>query len=87
MAGGLADALRDAALLEGDFVLRSGKRSSYYLDKFRFETRPDLLRPLGEAIAAAVAEHEPEAVRLAAPELGAVAARRRGLARVRACRS
>ena len=68
----LADALRDAALLEGDFVLRSGKRSSYYLDKYRFGTRPDLLRPLGEAIAAAVAEHEPEAVRLAAPELGAV---------------
>ena len=44
----------------------------YYLDKYRFGTRPDLLRPLGEAIAAAVAEHEPEAVRLAAPELGAV---------------
>src|SRR3954447_8292851 len=69
---GLADALRDAALLEGDFVLRSGKRSSYYFDKYRAVTRPDLLKPLGDAIAAAVAEHEPEAVRLAAPELGAV---------------
>ena len=68
----LAVAIRDAALLEGDFVLRSGKRSSYYLDKYRFSTRPDLLQPLGEAIAAAVAEHEPDAVRLAAPELGAV---------------
>jgi len=68
----LVGAIRDAALLEGDFVLRSGKRSSYYLDKYRFGTRPDLLRPLGEAIAAAVAEHEPGAVRLAAPELGAV---------------
>src|SRR6476619_6676447 len=72
MGEGLAEALRDAALLEGDFVLRSGKRSSYYLDKYRFSTRPDLLKPLGGAIAAAVAEHEPEAVRLAAPELGAV---------------
>jgi orotate phosphoribosyltransferase len=72
MDGELAVAIRDAALLEGDFVLRSGRRSSYYLDKYRFETRPDLLRPLGEAIAAAVAEHAPEAVRLAAPELGAV---------------
>jgi orotate phosphoribosyltransferase len=69
---GLAAALRDAALLEGDFVLRSGRRSSYYLDKYRFSTRPDLLRQLGEAIAAAVSEHEPDAVRLAAPELGAV---------------
>ena len=68
----LADAIRDAALLEGDFVLRSGRRSSYYLDKYRFETRPDLLRPLGKAIADAVREHEPAAVRLAAPELGAV---------------
>ena len=68
----LAGAIRDAALLEGDFLLRSGARSTYYLDKYRFSTRPDLLRALGEAIAAAVAEHDPEAVRLAAPELGAV---------------
>ena len=35
--------LVEHALLEGDFVLRSGKRSSWYLDKYRFETRPDLL--------------------------------------------
>jgi orotate phosphoribosyltransferase len=68
----LAEAIRDAALLEGDFLLRSGKRSRYYLDKYRFGTRPDLLRELGTAIAAAVREHEPDAVRLAAPELGAV---------------
>jgi orotate phosphoribosyltransferase len=66
------EALVDAAYLEGDFVLRSGKRSRYYLDKYRFETRPDLLAALGERIAAAVREHEPEAVRLAAPVLGGV---------------
>jgi orotate phosphoribosyltransferase len=69
----LGRALRDAAYLEGDFLLRSGRRSRYYLDKYRFETRPDLLGPLGQAIAAAVQEHEPNAVRLAGPELGAVA--------------
>jgi orotate phosphoribosyltransferase len=69
----LARGLREVAYLEGDFLLRSGRRSKYYLDKYRFETRPDLLRPLGELIAAAVAEHEPEADRLAGPELGAVA--------------
>jgi orotate phosphoribosyltransferase len=69
----LADALVAHAYLEGDFVLRSGKRSRYYLDKYRFETRPDLLRPLGELIAQTVREHEPEATRLAGPELGAVA--------------
>ena len=68
----LAGAIRNAALLEGDFLLRSGRRSSYYLDKYRFSTRPDLLRTLGAAIAAAVSEFEPEAIRLAAPELGAV---------------
>jgi orotate phosphoribosyltransferase len=65
--------LVEHAYLEGDFVLRSGRRSRYYLDKYRFETRPDLLAPLGERIAATVREHEPEATRLAGPELGAVA--------------
>jgi orotate phosphoribosyltransferase len=68
----LGRALVDAAYLEGDFVLRSGRRSRYYLDKYRFETRPDLLASLGERIAAAVGEHEPEAARLAAPVLGGV---------------
>ena len=65
--------LREHALLEGDFVLRSGRRSSYYLDKYRFETLPELLGPLGERLAAAVREHEPDAVRLAGLALGAVA--------------
>jgi len=69
----LAAALVEHAYLEGDFLLRSGKRSRYYLDKYRFETRPELLRPLGERIAAAVCEHAGDATRLAAPELGAVA--------------
>jgi orotate phosphoribosyltransferase len=69
----LARGLREAAYLEGDFVLRSGRRSKYYLDKYRFETRPDLLRALGSALAGAVGEREPEADRLAGPELGAVA--------------
>jgi orotate phosphoribosyltransferase len=65
--------LVEHALLEGDFVLRSGKRSRWYLDKYRFETVPALLAPLGERIAAAVRECEPEAERLAGPALGAVA--------------
>jgi orotate phosphoribosyltransferase len=69
----LAASLVEHAYLEGDFLLRSGKRSRYYLDKYRFETRPELLRPIGERIAAVVGEHAPDATRLAAPELGAVA--------------
>ena len=69
----LARALREHAYLEGDFLLRSGRRSRYYLDKYRFETRPDLLAALGERIAARARAAEPSAERLAGPELGAVA--------------
>src|SRR5204862_2910628 len=67
----LGAALREHAYLEGDFLLRSGRRSRYYLDKYRFETRPELLGPLGERIARVADEHELDAVRLAGPELGA----------------
>jgi orotate phosphoribosyltransferase len=69
----LRRSLREHAYLEGDFVLRSGRRSNYYLDKYRFETRPELLEALGRRIADAIAEHAPAAARLAGPELGAVA--------------
>ena len=69
----LRSALREHSLLEGDFVLRSGRRSTHYFDKYRFETRPELLEALGARVAAVVGEHEPGAVRLAGPELGAVA--------------
>jgi len=69
----LKRAFREHAYLEGDFVLRSGKRSRYYLDKYRFETQPEILAALGERIAAAARDHAPDATRLAAPELGAVA--------------
>jgi orotate phosphoribosyltransferase len=69
----LREAIREHAYLEGDFVLRSGRRSAYYLDKYRFETQPELLEAIGDRLADLVAEHEPEAQRLAGPELGAVA--------------
>ena len=58
-----------ASYLKGDFVLRSGKRSNRYFDKFLFETDPALLRSLGKHLAALVPQ---ETQRLAAPELGAV---------------
>jgi orotate phosphoribosyltransferase len=47
----LAQAIKKAAYLEGDFVLRSGKRSKYYLDKYLFETDPAILREVGELLA------------------------------------
>lgn len=68
----LIAAIREHAYLEGDFLLRSGKRSRYYLDKFRFVTVPDLLETLGARLAAKATEVEPDAQRLAGPELGAV---------------
>lgn len=65
----LASRIREAALLEGDFVLSSGKRSSFYVDKYLFSTEPDLLREVAEALS----EKLPEGVeRLAGVELGAV---------------
>ena len=58
------------SLLRGDFVLSSGARSSYYLDKYLFETRPDILR----RIARAFVPHVPaDTDRIAGTELGAVA--------------
>ena len=58
-----------ASYLKGDFVLRSGKRSNRYFDKFLFETDPALLRRLGRHLAQLVPA---ETQLLAAPELGAV---------------
>ena len=69
----LGSLLVERALLEGDFVLRSGRRSTWYLDKYRFETEPGILRALGERLAEEVSACEPDAVRLAGPALGAVA--------------
>jgi orotate phosphoribosyltransferase len=67
----LARRVSERALLHGDFVLRSGKRSTVYLDKYRFETDPALLGPIGAALAElAPAGGLPD--RLAGPELGAV---------------
>jgi orotate phosphoribosyltransferase len=62
--------IKETAYLEGDFTLRSGKRSKYYLDKYLFETCPDILKALGEEFA----KHMTEDVTLiAGAELGGVA--------------
>jgi orotate phosphoribosyltransferase len=64
------------AYLEGDFVLRSGRRSRYYLDKYLFETEPRVLRGIVRELAGMIREELAAGAgyqRLAAPELGAVA--------------
>jgi orotate phosphoribosyltransferase len=70
--GDLARRVAERALLHGDFVLRSGRRSSVYLDKYRFETDPALLGPIGAALAELATASDPPPDRLAGPELGAV---------------
>lgn len=61
--------IRDTALLRGQFKLRSGRTSSYYLDKYRFETEPDILAELGRQFAERV---EPGVTKLAGAELGGI---------------
>ena len=65
----LAARIAEVALLRGEFTLRSGRKSNYYLDKYRFETQPDILRELGRMLAERVTS---DVQRLAGPELGAV---------------
>ena len=66
----LIQRIKDTAYLEGDFTLRSGRKSKYYLDKYLFETQPDVLRALGEAFAVHVGE---STTLIAGAELGGVA--------------
>ncbi|MCJ7675457.1 MAG: orotate phosphoribosyltransferase [Sedimentisphaerales bacterium] len=62
--------IKETAYLEGDFILRSGKRSKYYLDKYLFETCPDILRALGKEFAKHVTG---DVTLIAGAELGGVA--------------
>jgi orotate phosphoribosyltransferase len=65
----LARRIADVSLLRGEFLLRSGRKSNYYLDKYRFETQPDVLIELGKLFAERVTA---SVDRIAGAELGAV---------------
>jgi orotate phosphoribosyltransferase len=65
----LAKRIAEVALLRGKFTLRSGRTSNYYLDKYRFETQPDVLAALGKMFAERVRANVD---RIAGAELGAV---------------
>lgn len=66
----LIAAINDTSVLRGEFTLRSGRKSNYYIDKYRFATRPDVLREIGRLMA----EHarELKVDRIAGAELGGV---------------
>jgi orotate phosphoribosyltransferase len=63
--------IKDAAYLEGDFTTRAGKKTSYYIDKYLFETRPEILDPLTSELLKLLPDANTYD-RIAAPELGAV---------------
>lgn len=65
----LARRIAEVSLLRGEFTLRSGRKSNYYLDKYRFETVPDVLAALGRMFAERIGPH---VQRIAGAELGAV---------------
>lgn len=62
--------IKETSYLEGDFTLRSGKKSKYYMDKYLFETCPDILKALGEEFATHVGD---DVTLIAGAELGGVA--------------
>lgn len=72
----LAAEIARVALLRGEFTLRSGRKSRYYLDKYLFSTRPEVLGPLAELFASRIGAVESrlgvKAVRLAGAELGGI---------------
>lgn len=62
--------VKETAYLEGDFTLRSGKKSKYYLDKYLFETCPDILKALGEEFSGHITD---DVTLIAGAELGGIA--------------
>lgn len=47
----LANRIGATAILHGEFTLRSGRTSTWYIDKYLFTTQPDILSALGELFA------------------------------------
>lgn len=72
----LAKAISSACILRGQFTLRSGRTSSYYIDKYLFSTQAEILLSLGGLFAAEIAEIESstgrKVARLAGAELGGI---------------
>jgi orotate phosphoribosyltransferase len=66
----LISRIKQTAYLEGDFTLRSGKKSKYYMDKYLFETCPDILKALGQEFAEYITD---EVTLIAGAELGGIA--------------
>lgn len=72
----IASQIAEASLLRGEFTLRSGRKSSFYLDKYAFSTRPEILAQVGVLLAGRVVELASRLgvsiQRLAGAELGGI---------------
>lgn len=67
----IATLIKDAgAVKTGKFKLSDGSLTDYYIDKYVFETQPDVLAVIAEEIASQLGENNPDVI--AGPELGAV---------------
>lgn len=65
----LAARIAEVSLLKGEFTLRSGRTSHYYLDKYLFSTQPDVLEALGKLFAERLGDG---VNKLAGAELGGI---------------
>lgn len=65
----LIEKMKETALLHGEFTLRSGKKSSWYFDKYRFEGIPSIMRSVAHHMARLMPEGTD---RLAGIELGGI---------------
>ena len=65
----LAQLIKKTALLTGEFTLSSGRKSNYYLDKYRIETQPAILDAVADGFVPGIPG---DTERLAGPELGAI---------------
>ena len=65
----LAKRITETAVLHGEFTLRSGRTSTWYIDKYLFTTQPDILASLGALFAEKIPQ---ETTLLAGAELGGI---------------
>lgn len=68
----LKEDIVDAAVEYGEFTLSSGGTSDYYIDKYLFETRPELLRDIASELSTVIRNTYENVDRIAVPALGGV---------------
>jgi len=67
----LTKRIKEVAYLTGEFTTRAGKKTNYYIDKYLFETQPDILNAIADQIITFLPDLNTFDC-IAAPELGAV---------------